>query len=167
MRFVRFAVRDAGLALLTVAAWHNDCRARAGSAGVASGVSAGLLTALLGFLAHEWGHLAGAILSGGVVEEPASVTSPFLFHFDVERSSRASFLGMSYGGYVGTAVAALSIAALVPREKLGGRVALVATALGIATTLALEIPTTVRVARGGPFPSGGVYAGDPAARERS
>ena len=38
-----------------------------------------------------------------------------------------------------------------------GKVARGATVLGALATLALEIPTTVRVARGGDFPTGFVY----------
>jgi hypothetical protein len=164
VRFVRFALRDIGVAALTLAAFDVDRRIRGRaprSAEIVSGVGAGLLAALLGFVAHEWGHLAGALASGGVAHEPERVTSTFLFRFDVEKSSRASFLAMSYGGYAGTALAAAAIAALVPRQTLAGKVALGATALGLVATFALEIPTTVRVARGGPLPSGGVYAGTP------
>ncbi len=128
---------------------------------MASQVAAGLMTAAMGFVAHEWGHLAGTVMSGGVAHPAKSLASPFLFSFDVEKSDRRAFLGMSYGGYAGTAVATAAILAFVPRDRLSGRLALAATALGAAATLALEIPTTIRVARGGAFPQGGVYAGDP------
>ena len=164
-RFVRFALRDLGIAAITAAAWGIDRQARTGKYGQAAktviGVSTGLLTALVGFGAHEWGHLAGALASGGVVDEPTSMTSPFLFFFDVGRSPRPAFLAMSYGGYIGTVVAAAAIATFVPRRALSGRVALAATAVGLVATFALEMPTTIRVARGGPLPRGGVYAGDP------
>jgi len=42
--------------------------------------------------------------------------------------------------------------------SLSGLVALVATTLGVIATFALEVPTTIRVARGGPLPNGGVFA---------
>lgn len=100
-------------------------------------------------------------MSGGVVHEPERLSSPFLFFFDVQNSDRRAFLAMSYGGYAGSALATLAIAALVPRDRWSGRVALVAATLGTLATLALEVPTTVHVARGGPFPSGGVYRGEP------
>jgi hypothetical protein len=34
--------------------------------------------------------------------------------------------------------------------------------IGIGVTFAREVPTTWRVARGGPLPTGGVYRGTPA-----
>ena len=163
-RFLRFLARDVTIGAATAAAWVVEANAeRSGLGGAKRGaiaVGAGLLTASLGFLAHEWGHLAGAVVGGGVVEEPQSLGSPFLFLFNVEASDRPAFLAMSYGGYAGTAIAAIAILRLVPRDTLAGRLALGATALGVAATLALEVPTTVRVARGGPLPAvGGVYAG--------
>lgn len=165
-RFTRFAVRDLGLLALTIGAWRLDAKLAAGHPSTggarAVGVATGLLTALIGFATHEWGHLAGAVGSGGVVHEPERLSSVFLFFFDVEKSDRRSFLAMSYGGYAGSALATLAIAALVPRDRLSGKVALTAATLGALVTLALEVPTTVSVARGGAFPSGGVYRGTPA-----
>jgi len=163
-RFLRFLVRDVAIGATTGAAWALDAHAKGSGLGgakrAAIAIGAGLLTASVGFLMHEWGHLAGAIAAGGVVEEPASLGSPFLFFFNVEASDRRAFLAMSYGGYAGTAIATFAILRLVPRDTPAGRIALAATALGVAATLALEVPTTIRVARGGPLPTvGGVYAG--------
>ncbi len=128
---------------------------RGGAVAVAAGVGAGVV----GFLMHEWGHLAGAKLSGGVAHIPSKLTSPFLFHFNVKESTRAQFAWMSLGGFAATAVASRFIWKTVPRGALSGRIALVTTAAGIAVTVAAELPTFIRVVRGGPLPHGGVYAG--------
>ncbi len=153
MRFLRFAIRDAAILGLTALAWRRDRSAGPSLAGAL----AGGLTALSGFLAHEWGHLAGTVLSGGFAHEPDNLASPFLFFFDTTRSDRRSFLWMSYGGYAATVAASAAIVCFAPADRWSGKVARGATVLGAPATLALEIPTTVRVARGGDFPTGFVY----------
>lgn len=169
--FLRFLVRDALFAALLFEVWRLDREMRAAqsdglSASVVA-VSAGLLTTLVGFFAHEWGHLLGAFAGRGVVHAPRRLSSPFLFFFDVAKSDRRAFLAMSYGGYLASAMALAIIMLAVPWRALSGITALVATSLGVLATFAIEVPTTVRVARGGPLPSGGVFAdesGHPAAR---
>jgi hypothetical protein len=169
--FLRFLVRDSLFAILLLVAWLMDRDMRATptdelSASVVA-VTAGMLTTLVGFFAHEWGHLLGALSANGVVHAPHRISSPFLFFFDVARSDRSAFLAMSYGGYLASAVALAVIMLAVPWHTLSGLTALVATSLGVLATFAIEVPTTVRVARGGPLPSGGVFAdesGHPAAR---
>lgn len=146
-------MRDAAILGLTALAWRKD---RTAGPSV-RGALAGGLTALSGFLAHEWGHLAGTALSGGVAHEPERLSSPFLFFFDVGKSDRRSFLWMSYGGYAATALASAAIFSFAPTDRWSGKVARSAAALGALATFALELPTTIRVARGGPFPSGFVY----------
>lgn len=153
MSFVRFALRDAAIVGLTALAWRRD-RERGPSIG---GTIAGALAAVGGFLAHEWGHLAGTVFSGGVAHEPEQLSSPFLFFFDTKKSDRRQFLWMSYGGYAGTAIASAAIVLLTPADRWSGKVARAATLAGAIATLALELPTTVRVARGGAFPEGFVY----------
>lgn len=156
-RFTPFALRDLAVGALTGVAWYAD---RRNVGGRVVGVAAGVLTALMGFAAHEWGHLGGAVAAGGVVEAPQSLSSVFLFHFDTEKSDRRAFVAMSVGGYAGTVLASVLILKLVPRDRVSGRVALAAAALGALATFALEMPTTWRVARGAPMPTGGVFAGE-------
>ncbi len=163
--FIRFALRDAVLLAATAGAWSLDASLRAdgtaGTVAIAVAIFTGVLTTVSGFLCHEWGHLFGTWLGGGVAHAPKRLASVFLFFFDVERSSRRSFLSMSWGGYVASAVAGALIAALVPWQALSGRVALGLTFVGVAVTFALEVPTTLRVARGGRLPQGGVFIGEP------
>ncbi len=162
--FRPFALRDLALALVAVALVVVDARLRAagttGTAAAVVGVAAGLFAALAGFLVHEWGHLLGAVAAGGTAHAPNRLSSAFLFYFDVCRSDRRAFLWMSYGGYLASAVAVPAVVVALPWESLSGKVATVSAALGMAVTLALEIPTTVRVARGGALPTGGVFADD-------
>jgi hypothetical protein len=160
--FLPLLVRDLGIAALTAVVLVLEAQAE-GLAASVLGVLAGTLAALTAFVIHEWGHLAGALGSGGTAHPAPSLASFFLFHFDVEKSDRRQFLAMSYGGYLATVLAVLLLALWIDPARLSGQTCLVLSVLGIGVTLALEIPTTVRVARGGPLPHGGVYAGTPPA----
>jgi hypothetical protein len=144
-------VRD--LLLVTAAAtlWIVD---GAGSSSAAHGLLTGVMTALMGFLAHEWSHLAGAKLTRSQVHFPNKVFAPLLFHFDTARNTRKQFLAMSYGGYAGTAIATVLIVALVPFDRIAGQTAIALAAIGGIVTLIAEVPTTFRVIRGAPLPSG-------------
>ena len=157
MAGIRFALRDLAIVLLIAGAWALEVSLRGGSG---AGpwivrVIAGVGAALAGFLLHEWGHLAGAWLGGAVFHFPERLTSPFLFYFDVKASSRRAFLWMSMGGYIASAVALAALAWWLPWEAFAGRLALGLAAAGILVTFALEVPTTVRVARGAPLPRSG------------
>lgn len=163
--FVPFALRDLALSSLCAIVWCLDAKSRdAGVTGLSAwalAFAAGALTVLVAFLCHEWGHLLGTWVAGGVAHAPPRLWSVFLFSFDVSRSERRAFLWMSYGGYLASALALAVMTWALPRWTPSSYVALVGTALGVAATFALEIPTTVRVARGGPMPSGGVFSGEP------
>jgi hypothetical protein len=161
--FVRFAVRDAVFLAITAGlvaldAIHGD----RGTVGLAVGVLTGLLVPYTGFLVHEWGHLAGTLLSGGRAHPPQSLATFFLFFFDVETSTRRQFLAMSYGGYLATLGVVAALACWIDPSRTSGQLTLVLSVIGIGVTLAREVPTTWRVARGGPLPTGGVYRGTPA-----
>ena len=148
--------RDASIVALTVAAWTLDTAlaGRAGREVPVLGVVTGLATALVGFLAHEWGHLAGALLAGSRVHFPNRLTAPLLFHFDVEHNDRRRFLAMSYGGFAASALALIVMVALFPADRVAGRTALVLAGVGTVVSLVAEVPTAIRVARGAPLPTG-------------
>jgi hypothetical protein len=162
--FYRFLCRDLFLLGVTIALVAADAQLRDGGGPVAStiGVLAGVMASVAAFLVHEWGHLLATLGSGGVAHAPPSVFAVFLFYFDVEKSTRRQFLAMSYGGYAATALAVVPLAMWIDLGHISGMTGLVLSVLGIGATLVLEIPTTVRVARGGKLPSGGVYEGQPA-----
>jgi hypothetical protein len=158
----RHALRDAGSVALTLALWRveSGLRGEAGPASVAVGVLAGSLTALCGFLLHEWGHLLGARLGRSVVHPPRGLFSLFLFRFDSDRNGRGAFLAMSLGGFAASALGVALLLAALPRDALAGQLALALTGLGVLATALLELPPFWRVLRGGPIPRGAAYESD-------
>jgi hypothetical protein len=151
-------VRDSTIAVLMGCLWWLEARgAASGAGGVVLGVLAGLSAGVVGFLAHEWGHAIAARLSGATIYVADRITSPFLFFFDTHKSTRRQFIAMSIGGYIASALALVAAVAFLPREQLSGQVGLFVVGLGVAATLVAELPTTIRVARGGSMPRGYVY----------
>ncbi|MEM1416570.1 MAG: hypothetical protein AAGH15_16785 [Myxococcota bacterium] len=159
--FLPILVRDVALIIACVGAWQSELRDVAAGVDVplARSLLAGGLTVVVGFFAHEYGHLLGALASGARVHAQAP-WSPLLFHFDVARSTRRQFLAMSYGGYAASAVSATVIALTVPWDRLSGWTALGLMGVGLFVTAVLEIPTHVRVLRGGPLPTGAAYVSE-------
>lgn len=139
-------LRDLVIVGLTAAAWWFD-----------TGVIAGVLTAVCGFLAHEYGHLWASLASGAKVTFPTSPISTLLFHFDSASNTRRQFLWMSFGGYFASAIGVGAIAALVPFDAWSGRTALGLAGIGMLVTFVLEVPITLRVWRGAPLPMDAAY----------
>lgn len=100
----------------------------------------GFVAALaVGYIFHEWGHFAGARLSGGVAT-PNAWNELQLFSFDFEKSQPIHFQWMSIGGNVTPWVFALLVLAGVPLDT-PGRTALFAVALSGAVFVNLtELP---------------------------
>lgn len=160
MMLRKLLLRDLALLVATGCVWKVAARLQAEPGGLATvlGVAAGFLAGLCGFLAHEWGHLLGALTAKSVVHYPRRVASVFLFHFDSERNDRSQFLSMSMGGFGASILVIGMFLAFLPFGTTAGRVAIVLLGLGVAATLALEVPTAWRVARGAPLPRGAVYS---------
>lgn len=157
----RLLVRDALITAACACLWWLELRGElTGAAGTVVSVLAGLSTGLVAFLAHEWGHALGAKWSGARIYFADRLISPFLFFFDTGASTRNQFIAMSMGGYAASAVALVAALLWLPRDQLSGQVGLVIVALGVVATLVAEVPTTIRVARGGPMPRGYVYRSD-------
>jgi membrane-associated protease RseP (regulator of RpoE activity) len=157
----RLLARDLLLLGATLGVWRLDAAHRGESGVLAAGiaVSAGVLAALCGYLAHEWGHLIGARASGSRVHFPERMTSTFLFYFDVEHNDRRRFLAMSLGGFAASAVVVPLLFAALPGGALSTWVALALVAAGVIATLILELPPFFRVLGGAPLPRGAVYRG--------
>jgi len=157
--YARHAVRDAAIVAAALALWSVDARLRGapGAGPTLAALAAGALTALAGYLGHEWGHLLGGRLGGAVLHPPARLTDTFLFRFDADRNGRAQFAAMSLGGFAASATIVTALAAWLPLHALSGRVALGLTAAGVLATLVLELPPFVRVLRGAPIPRGAAY----------
>lgn len=151
-------LRDLAVLSATACAWVLDAQLSDGAARTGAAVVAGGLTALCGYLFHEWGHYAAARWAGARVVPARGAGSLFLFRFDCEAGDRRQFLAMSAGGFVASAVAVVLLLALLPLDTLSGRIALGLVALGVLATLVLEVPVAWRVARGAPLPRGAAYA---------
>jgi hypothetical protein len=131
----KLALRDTAIALAALTLWGaadtwfaTTGLFLAGLVSILNGVVVGIV---LASLAHEWGHFAGARLSGGIA--PTTKLTRFfpLFRLDMERSDPAAFRAMSVGGNVAHWLALGVLALLVPLDG-PGRVALVSAVFGFA-----------------------------------
>jgi hypothetical protein len=160
------ALRDLLLLVATLLLWRADATLRAdgGAVAIAVALLTGALTTAVAYFAHEWGHFAGALLSGSTVYPADSPDEIFLFQFDSDRNERGQFLAMSMGGFAASGVVLALLLAVLPLGTLAGAVALVLSGLGVLATAILEVPAFWRVLRGAPIPRGGaVYVSSPAA----
>jgi hypothetical protein len=154
----RLLLRDVLIAASCGCLWWLASRGEvSGVGGTVLSVLAGLSIGVVAFVGHEWGHALGSKLSGATIYFADRVMSPFLFFFDTAASTKSQFVAMSIGGYIASALAAVAALALLPRDQLAGQVGLGIVGIGIVATLVAELPTTIRVARGGPMPRGHVY----------
>jgi hypothetical protein len=155
----RLLVRDLLLLGVTLAAWRLDAALRGEPGVLAASVAlgAGVLAALSGYLAHEWGHLLAALASGSRVHFPERMTSTFLFFFDVAHNGRRRFLAMSLGGFAASTGVVLLLLAALPAGALATWIALALVGAGVVATLVLELPPFFRVLAGAPLPRGAVY----------
>jgi hypothetical protein len=147
---LKFLFRDGAIILATGALW-----AFVDGAGVAFQVFVAVMTALCGYLVHEWGHLFGCWFRRSRVEIPARATSLFLFNFDVGCNDRRQFNAMAMGGFIASTVYVILLAMLLPLELLAGKVAMALAVIGVAATFIFEVPTAWRVFRGAPLPRQG------------
>src|SRR5262245_17859835 len=111
--------RDLGISAVLLSLWAGADAAFAvmGSSfvGLISVLDAVIAAVAVGYIAHEWGHFAGARLSGGVA--PANDWKNLqLFRFDFEKSAPIHFQWMSIGGNVTPWLLAGLIAASVPLD---------------------------------------------------
>jgi hypothetical protein len=158
-RFLRLLARDAAAVALVVAAWTLlPLHAGAGPGHVALSTLAAVLATALGYLAHEWGHLLGAIAAGAAFELPRHpFESAFLFRFDRANNSRTQFFAMALGGFAASVVAVGLFAVILPGGVLATWITLALVAAGVLATLVIEVPEFWRVWRGGPLPDGAAF----------
>lgn len=150
---LHLVARDLAAVALLAVVWWFEPGFRDGSArGWAVTVFAGVLTAFVGFLMHEYGHLTASLATGAKVSYPRSPLCTLIFHFDSAQNDRRQFLWMSMGGYLATLVAVGLIIALCPLDAWSGRISLLLAGAGTIVTFVLEVPITVRVLRGAPLP---------------
>lgn len=162
-RFAALLLRDLLVIAATLAAWHFYRPMTPGTAGaIGTGIGVALMTVLVGYLVHEWGHLLGAWIGGSGFELPATPFETFfLFRFDAARSSRPQFFVMALGGFAASLLMVGLLVAVLPRGVLASWIALTLTALGVLATFIIEVPEFWRVARGGPIPNGAAFVQHP------
>ena len=165
--FAPIVLRDAAILGACLFAWSS-----VGSLPVGLGIGLAIVVGLvLGFLAHEWTHLAGALAAGSRVH-PNPPSRPQLFRFETSENSRIAFLSMGWGGNLGPWLVVLwaIVPFLAAYSPGGGSVEAappVASAL-LATTLAgvlfvnlTAVPLLIHAARTGEVsfaPSGTRFA---------
>lgn len=153
-------VRDLVFVVITVLLWAITLQAAGSDSPGALALHGltGLMTVLLGYLLHEWGHLLGAWAGRSLVHLPQRAwSSPFLFRFDTGHNYRKQFLLMSAGGFIASALVVAALFWILPHNFLASRVALSLTLLGVLATFILEIPPAWQVYRGGPMPGGAAF----------
>jgi hypothetical protein len=148
----KLARRDGGIALaaLSLYAAADAWAATTGlgfarALAVADGVVVGII---LGTLAHEWGHFAGARGAGGIAPtRPYRSLFP-MFDLDMQRSDPRAFRAMSVAGNAAHWALVGLIAALLPVDT-AGRAALLAAAFGFAVSASTtELPIIHRAFTG-------------------
>lgn len=154
------ARRDLGILALTLAVWRLDAAVRGSGVEWITATLAGVLTAICGYLFHEWGHLTGALISNSEVRLPERASEIFLFNFDSDRNDARQFTTMSSGGFLASAIAIVFLVLVLPRDTLAATISLVLVALGVVATAVLELPPFFRVLRGGPLPRGAAFVSD-------
>lgn len=140
--FGKLLLRDLLIAGLVAGAWVLALPLSAGSGPTAdlAGVLLGAGFFVVAHLAHEWGHLLGAVATGARVAAPRRLGSPFLFSFDSRHNSRRQFVIMSLSGFAVTGLSLYVAYGLLPEAALATRVARGAAMLGATLTLVLEVP---------------------------
>ena len=138
----RFLIRDLVIVAVAAIAWWLLAARSAGTDFVAdlSGWVVGILLFACAYVAHEWSHYLGAVVSGGRADIGDNLGSGFLFSFGPEGNTLGTFVAMSLSGFVATGAAVAFFYLGLPDEYLATRVArggvLFLTMLGVV----LELP---------------------------
>ena len=148
-RLVRMGQRH-GAAVVAVLTLFGAAHAWAANtdwllASLVAPLAAFLAGMVLAPISHEWGHFAGARLSGAVSPVNAQPYRWFfIFNFDARTNSATQALWMSWGGQIGSWLAVLAVLLLVPMDSLVSAV-LLATVLGQALNASVfEVPVMLR-----------------------
>ncbi len=116
----------------------------------ASIANALIASTIVASIVHEWGHFAGARLSGAVspaLEKRANHF--FMFDFPFDRNDGRQFVWMSWGGILAPWALVLLVLVSVPLDGLG-RIVLLAGFVTRAVQVAIfEVPVVRRAMDGG------------------
>ena len=121
----RFLLRDSIIFAVSLGLWWLLAARSAGGGMVAdfTGWTTGLMLGVCAYLAHEWSHYLAAIAMGSTVRTGENLASGFLFSFDAEANTLASFVVMSLAGFVATAAVVFAYYMFLPDAYLASRVA--------------------------------------------
>jgi hypothetical protein len=155
----KLAIRDLAVAALCIGCWMFEMQLRdsGGPLHWLAIAAAAVSTFLVNYFCHEWGHLLGTRLAGGVYHPSNTLKTFYLFHFDTQRSSTRQFLAMAAGG-IGASTVLLPLWAIaLPLHAAAGIAAMALLVLGYIATLATELPVAWRIAHGAPLPRGALF----------
>ncbi|MBW2273661.1 MAG: hypothetical protein JRG96_10340 [Deltaproteobacteria bacterium] len=168
---IKLAQRDAALLLAALSIWAAAEALYAATgmtfAVILSTLDGVVVGVVVGLMAHEWGHFAGARWGGGIAPtKPIGSFFP-IFALDMQRSDDRAFRAMGVGGNVGHWLAVLILALALPLDT-PGRVALLSGAFGFAVSAsATELPVIRRAYAGAsPAESFKGLTGDTLRRDR-
>lgn len=157
--FAKLALRDLAAVALCIGCWmlEEQLREGGGAPHWLAIVAVAIMTFLANYLCHEWGHLLGAKLAGGVCHPSNTLKTFYLFHFDTRLSSVRQFLAMATGGLVASTILLPFWLAVLPLHTAAGIAAMALIGLGYLATLATELPVAWRIAHGAPLPHGALF----------
>lgn len=117
--------------------------------GIAAAFIAGMV---LSSIFHEWGHYAGAALSGSTIKIADQPSDYYFFlGFNPKKNSPRQALWMTWGGLTGSWLLVLGVLTLVPLNSWMSAV-LLATAVGRAVNASyFEVPIAWRTQQGHDF----------------
>lgn len=143
-RLKEVATRHAAAFLAAMTLW-GAADAWASSSGWMLANLVALLNAIfagvsMSYLAHEWGHFAGARFSGGVSPVLKKPRSFFMFDFKHDKSTRGQFLAMSAGGPITNWILVISLLIVIPMETASQAMLLAATTAIAVSVSVFEVP---------------------------
>jgi len=144
----------AAVASLTLfGAAHTWASTSGWSLAVATGIAAAFIAGMvLSSIFHEWGHYAGAALSGSTIKIADQPSDYYFFlGFNPKKNSKRQALWMTWGGLSGSWLLVVGVLALVPMNSWMSAV-LLATVVGRAVNASyFEMPIAWRTQQGHDF----------------
>ena len=139
-RLRKIAIRHAAIVLTAFTIWGTSDSWAAQSelflAEMVSLINAIFAGVILAYIFHEWGHFAGARISGAVSPVAKKPVSFFMFNFKDELNTREQFLSMSAGGPFANWGLFVLIFTLLPLNTWS-------QAMLLATTFAIAVSVSV------------------------
>lgn len=141
----KLAMRD-GIALILLVLLYVTLARYSGNqvwwsdfVGVVTGVGIGLCAHYL----HEWGHVAGALISRSQFTVNDNMRSLSVFTYDSSANSRGQFLVMSFAGFAMTALVVWLVFSTLDGNLMAERVARGSVLFLVFLGVVLEIPLVI------------------------